>query len=775
MTFKSVKKREGCLADKKPSSCGILSYSAPASIWEEALPVGNGHLGAMIFGGIERERMQLNEDTLWTGGPHDYNRPDAHQYLDEARRLILGGQPGEAEKLLQKEMMADPNFIQAYQPLADLRIDFPGLSGCTEYRRQLDLDTALHTVTFRTGGVKHTRECFASFPARAVVMRLSASKSGCVNCNLSFSTPLPEGITVSAASEQLSFRGQLGPRAAEGLSGPWQGPGLKFGGLLDIQAVGGAVEPVGECVQIREADTVELVFTAATGFVSADDICADVDLRLREYNAKSRGVPFDRLYSAHIADYQPLIRRVTLTLPGCDADGLSTDERIARYNEGGDEALAALLFQYGRYLLIASSRPGSQPATLQGIWNKDVVPAWGSKYTININIEMNYWPAETCNLAELHEPLFRLIGEMEPKGRETARAYYRAGGWVAHHNTDLWRNCAPVDFAGCGFWPMSAAWLCTHIWEHYAFSGDAEFLKRFYPAMRGACEFFLDFLMPLPDDERFLVTCPSHSPEHGGMTSAATMDNQILRDLFSQTISAGRMFGEEEAFLSRIQAVCDRLPPNRIGRLGQLQEWLNDIDDPEDRHRHVSHLWGLFPSAQISRKTPELLEAAAKSLDLRGDDATGWSIAWKLNLWARIGDGDRSHKLLKLLLRPAGESAGVYPNLFDAHPPFQIDGNFGAAAGIVEMLVQSHERDEDGRVLIRLLPALPAVWPDGRISGVRVRGGAEVDLWWKNGFVYKVSVNSDRDGACTVCAGKTAVKCCLKAGETIELSAGDMN
>lgn len=748
-----------------------LHYAAAASCWEEALPVGNGHLGAMIFGGIGQERLQLNEDTLWTGGPHDYNRPDAHRHLAEARRLILGGQPGEAEALLQQEMMADPNFIQAYQPLADLWIDFPDLPPCAEYRRKLDLDTAVHTVTFRADGVTHTRECFASFPARAIVVRLTTDAPAGVNCDLSFSTPLPEGIEVSAAPGRLSFRGQLGSRASEGLSGSWDGPGLKFGGVLDVRAVGGGtMECVGDRLRVHAADAVELVFMAATSFVSADDISGDVEARLETFSARNRGVGFDRMLAEHLAEYQPLIRRVTLELPSDAAADLPTDERIARFREGGDEALAALLFHYGRYLLIAASRPGSQPATLQGIWNQDIVPAWGSKYTININIQMNYWPAETCNLPELHEPLFRLIEEMVPKGRATAHAYYRAGGWVAHHNTDLWRNCAPVDFAGCGFWPMSAAWLCTHVWEHYAFSGDERFLRRLYPVMRGACEFLLDFLIPSPAGDPFLITCPSHSPEHGGLTAAATMDNQIMRDLLDQTMTAGRLFGESPAFLSRLKEVCDCLPPNRIGRLGQLQEWLADIDDPEDKHRHVSHLWGVFPSAQISRSTPDLLKAAAKSLDLRGDEATGWSIAWKVNLWARLGDGDRAHKLLMLLLTPQRDgAAGVYPNLFDAHPPFQIDGNFGVTAGIVEMLVQSHEQDESGAVVVRLLPALPATWPRGCLRGIRVRGGAEVDLRWQDGRATQMCLRAQRDQVFRVCHGDCTRTHALKAGDTLML------
>jgi alpha-L-fucosidase 2 len=473
---------------------------------------------------------------------------------------------------------------------------------------------------------------------------------------------------------------------------------------------------------------------------------------------------------AHIADHQSLMNRAKLELPATEASSAPTDRRLENFHQGHDQALAALLFNYGRYLLIASSRPGTQPANLQGIWNHSVTPSWGCKYTININAEMNYWPAGRTNLSELQMPLFDMLEEMVPKGRDTAKSYYGASGWVAHHNTDLWRCCAPVDWDAAWF-PTSAAWLCTHIWSHYEYTGDRTFLERLYPVMREACQFYFDFLMAHPEHPEWLVTCPTHSPEHGGLKAGTTMDNQILREFFACSYAAGKLVGETDAFLAQINATRKRLPPNQIGKHGQLMEWLEDIDDPDNKHRHVSHMWGVFPGSQISIDTPELQKAARRSLEFRGDESTGWSVAWKTALWARLGNGDRAYNLVSLLLRPykKGLRGSCYPNLFDVHPPFQIDGNLGIVAGMTEMLLQTH-RVKEGVRQIDVLPALPSAWPSGKVTGLRVPGGFEVDIHWESGRPAGVEVASVFGSECDLNYGGKSVAVRLKPGESKRIS-----
>jgi alpha-L-fucosidase 2 len=757
----------------------LLHYDSPATDWTQALPIGNGYLGAMVFGGIHRERLQLNEETLWTGGPHDYNRPDAHRYLEDVRRLIFEGKPGEAEALIAERMMGDPVCIQAYQPLADWFLDFPGGENVASYRRSLDLDRAVARVEYESDGITYTRECLATYPGKCIAIRLRANRPGSISCAVSFSTPLPEGIAINASENILRFEGQIGPRKQAWLCGPWDHSGLHFGGELRIRIEGGTVRADGERLIIDRADEAVLLFTAATSYVDPDRIDGDVNAKIAERFSLCENLSFDEILTEHLSDYRSIFQRVSLELPSGPRSEWTTDRRIAMYREGGDESLAALLFQYGRYLLIASSRPGTQPANLQGIWNQDVAPAWGSKYTININAEMNYWPAEVCNLSELHEPLFELIREMVPKGRETAKTYYNAEGWVAHHNTDLWRACTPVDLASCGFWPMGSAWLCTHIWTHYEYTGDVDFLRRFYPVLREACRFYLDFLIPHPEHPELLVTCPSHSPEQGGLTVSATMDNQILRDLFTLTLDAGKIAGEHrQDFRDKLADTISRLPENRIGRFGQLREWMDDIDDPENKHRHSSHLWALFSSAQINSNTPELRDAARCSLEHRGDEATGWSLAWKVALWARLNDGDRALRILGNLLTPQeGDCAGVYSNLFDAHPPFQIDGNFGATAGIAELLLQSHIKEkgsgkEPDTWILHFLPALPTAWSsEGSVRGLRARGGFKVDFSWKNGNIEHAIIRSSCGGTCMVHQADLHRILQTKPGETYALDA----
>jgi alpha-L-fucosidase 2 len=742
-----------------------LQYDKPAKDWNEALPVGNGFSGAMIFGGIEKERIQINEDTLWSGGPRNYNKPKAYKQLERARRLIFAGKAGEARALMMDHFRAEPEFCMAYQPMTDLYIetDIPK-DTVSQYTRQLDLNTAIHTVSIEYNGITYTRQTFASHPGKAIFVHMTADKPGMVSCTLSWGTVLPEGIDVSASGDTLSFNGQLGPRKAGNLAAEWTKPGLRFAGMAHVDAQAGTIAAKGDKLVMKNSDSVTVIIGAATSFVNPDDIDGDEKKLLASRMAAAQRKKYQKVKDDHIADHQSLMSRAKLELPAGTGSDKPTNVRLQKFSQDNDPALAALLFNYGRYLLIASSRPGTQPANLQGIWNDNVSPSWGCKYTININAEMNYWPAVRTNLDELQLPLFKMMEEMVPKGRVTAKRYYDAPGWVAHHNTDLWRNCAPVDWDAAWF-PASAAWLCTHIWSHYEYTGDKAFLERMYPVMRQACKFYLYFLVEHPDNPDWLVTCPTHSPEHGGLSAGTTMDNQILREFFDCAYAAGEVVGEDKAFLEKVKATQKRLPPNQVGKHGQLQEWLDDIDDPNNKHRHVSHMWGVFPGSQISKDTPKLLEAAKKSLDFRGDAATGWSVAWKTALWARLGDGDRAYKLLSMLL-----SGGCYPNLFDVGPPFQIDGNFGIVAGISEMLLQTH-RVKDGIRQIDILPSLPAAWPTGKVSGLRVQDGFEVDIVWKSGRLDSVTVKSIFGRKCDLNYDGKTVAVSLKPGgiEKIEM------
>ena len=713
-----------------------LRYDQPAADWNQALPVGNGFLGAMIFGRVDKERLQINEDTLWSGGPRNYNKPDAYQYLNRARKLIFDKKPEEAYQLMMDHFRAAPVYCMAYQPMTDLYIemDIPA-DKVAGYHRQLDLNTAVHTLTFEYEGVKYTRETFASHPGKAIYIHMTADQPGSISCKLSWGTVLPEGIKVSASGDTLSFSGQLGPRGEGNLAARWDKPGLRFAGMADVRTKGGTRTAEDDKLVIHNADSVTIVISAATSFVNPDDIDGDERQLLSSRMKVARKDDYQKVRDDHIADHQSLMSRAKLELPAGPDSGNPTNVRLQKFGQGNDQALAALLFNYGRYMLIASSRPGTQPANLQGIWNQDVSPSWGCKYTININAEMNYWPVGRTNLSELQMPLFDMVEQMVPKGRDVAKSYYDAPGWTAHHNTDLWRCCAPVD-SDAAWFPTSAAWLCTHIWSQYEYTGDKAFLERMYPVIHGACQFYFYFLVPHPDHPEWLVTCPTHSPEHGGLSAGTTMDNQILREFFDCAYAAGQLMGEDKAFLEKIKATQKRLPPNQIGKHGQLQEWLDDIDDPNDKHRHVSHMWGIFPGSQISVDTPALLNAAKTSLNLRGDAATGWSVAWKTALWARLQDGDHAYNLLSMLLR-----GGCFPNLFDVGPPFQIDGNLGIVAGISEMLLQTH-RVKEGVRQIDILPSLPSAWPEGKVFGLRVQDGFEVDVEWKSGRLETINVKS---------------------------------
>jgi alpha-L-fucosidase 2 len=745
----------------------VLWYREPAKEWLEALPIGNGRLGAMVFGGTSQEKLQLNEGTLWGGGPHDYTPPDGLDALPEIRRLVFAGEWAKAQDLVNQRFMGVPAGQMPYQTVGNLTLDFPE-SDVSDYRRELDLDSATVRVSYAADGIRHSRQIFSSAADQVIVVRLTADAPGKVSFAAAFDSPQKSSVETTG-DNVLLLLGTSGDRG--GVPGK-----VRFQARAQAIREGGTAKAEGGKLTVSDADAVTLLISVATSYVNYQDVSADPAERAESPLSRAARKPYAELRRDHLKDYQPRFRRVSLSLASSDASrdaeraNRPTDERIASFHEGGDPRLAGLHFQFGRYLLLSCSRPGGQPATLQGLWNDHMDPPWGSKYTININTEMNYWPAASANMLECYEPLFRMISELAVAGRRTAKAQYGANGWIAHHNTDAWRGTSPVDYAFSGMWQTGGAWLCKSLWDHYEFTLDRAALKRHYPWMKGAAEFFLETLVQEPK-HGWLVTCPSNSPEnahHPGVSICAgpTMDNQILRDLFGAVLHASEILGIDAEFREKVVAARDKLPPMQIGKLGQLQEWLEDwdADAPEIHHRHVSHLYGLFPSNQITpRQTPDLFAAARKSLEMRGDMATGWSLGWKINLWARLLDGDRAHKLLSDLLTPERTA----PNLFDLHPPFQIDGNFGAVSGVAEMLLQSHAGE------IHLLPALPSAWPDGSASGLRARGGFVVDLAWKDGKLSRATVQAGVTGPCALRLGERTVKLDAHAGKRYELD-GDL-
>jgi alpha-L-fucosidase 2 len=752
------------IISQKTNSSGLkLWYENPANAWEEALPIGNGRLGAMIFGGLENDHLQFNEETLWTGTPHDYAHQGAYKYLEQIRELLWMGKQKEAEDLALEKFMSVPLKQEKYQPFGDLWICFPKKSTISGYRRELDLSKAECLTTFSSNDTVYNRKYLASYPDNLIAVNLSTNKKKALSFDVIL-TAIHEGASVMATEDgMIELKVKVKNGALHGTA------------VAQVKIKGGTLTVLGNKLHIQKADEATILLTAATNFVSPTDVSGDPEAKCFAIYTNLAGKTFTAIEKDHFTDYQKYFNRFFIYLGSSENENLPTDRRIKEVPVKMDNSLAALYVQYGRYLMLASSREGTYPANLQGVWNDKLNPAWDSKFTVNINTEMNYWPVEMLNIAECHTALFKMIEEVVPSGEKVAKEHYNARGWVLHHNTDLWRGAAPINASNHGIWVSGSGWLAHDFWEHYLYSQDVNFLSNTaWPVMKGAALFYSDFLVKDPKTG-YLVSCPSNSPENGGLVSGPTMDHEIIRSLFKACILASEILGRDKDFADTLRAKVNRIAPYHVGKWGQLQEWMDDIDDPNNKHRHVSHLWAIYPGKEINRdENPDLMKAAKVSLVARGDEGTGWSLAWKINFWARLLDGNHSWSLVQMLLRPQGEGAakatgggstggGSYPNLFDAHPPFQIDGNFGGSAGIVEMLMQSHLGSID------ILPALPDEIPSGHIKGIRARGGFELEFAWSKGQLVSVRVLSTAGTLLHIRYADKSYTSPTKAGEVISL------